>query len=66
MVEEAHEDAVFDAGGAAVCLVPDMVDLAGGGGLGAAARILLQSTPGPRAGIMNHRPRLGRLRDYGW
>src|SRR5580658_6264705 len=37
VVEEAEQDAVCDAGGAAVGLVPDVVDLAGGGGLGAAA-----------------------------
>src|SRR5580658_9180551 len=41
VVEEAEEDAVCDAGGAAVGLVADVVDLAGGGGLGAA--------PGPPA-----------------
>jgi hypothetical protein len=37
VVEEAQQDAVADAGGSAVGLVPDVVDLAGGGGLGAAA-----------------------------
>jgi hypothetical protein len=40
VVEEAEEEAVFETGGAAVGLVADVVDLAGGGGLGAAARML--------------------------
>jgi len=37
MVEETEQDAVLDAGRAAVGLVLDVVDLAGGGGLGAPA-----------------------------
>ena len=37
VVEEAQEDAVFGAGLAAVGLVPDVVDLAGRGGLAAPA-----------------------------
>src|SRR5579859_7420927 len=37
MMVETEQDAVFDAGGAAVGLVPDVVDLAAGGGLGAPA-----------------------------
>jgi hypothetical protein len=37
MVEAAQQHAVFEAGGAAVGLVLDVVDLAGGGGLVAAA-----------------------------
>jgi hypothetical protein len=38
--EETQQYAVFDAGGAAVGLVLDVVDLARGGGLVAAARML--------------------------
>src|SRR5579859_6737616 len=37
MMVKTEQNAVFDAGGAAVGLVPDVVDLAAGGGLGAAA-----------------------------
>src|SRR5579863_6643617 len=37
MMVETEQNAVFDAGGAAVGLVPDVVDLAAGGGLGAPA-----------------------------
>src|SRR6202007_2654238 len=37
VMEKTQEYAVLDAGGAAVGLVPDVVDLARGGGLGAAA-----------------------------
>jgi hypothetical protein len=37
VMEKTKKNAVLDAGGAAVGLVPDVVDLAGAGGLGAAA-----------------------------
>jgi hypothetical protein len=39
-MEGAQQDAVFEAGLAAAGLVPDVVDVAGGGGLPAAARML--------------------------
>src|SRR5579859_1131303 len=45
VVEEAQKNAVFDAGGAAVGLVADVVDLAGGGGLGAPAGPLAVLVP---------------------
>jgi len=39
VMEETEQDAVFGAGLAAVLLVPDVVDLAGRGGLVAAAGV---------------------------
>jgi hypothetical protein len=40
VMEAAHEQAVFDAGLAAVGRAGDVVDVAGAGGLPAAARML--------------------------